>query len=159
MKLKNILSLFIVIGFYLSYIIKPTPKADINKALKNNNMTIKPRKSYTKYIGIPYFWGGNTLKKTDCSGLVKMYYNNELNFKLPRTAQLMSYLGHKISKDSLKPNDLLFFGNRHITHVALYIGNNKILQATSHGSKIDSIGSAVWNNYWKYRYVFSKRIL
>lgn len=147
----------ILIVFYIrdNNTIIPIP---ITKCITSTYDIHNIRVSYTDYLGIKYVWGGNSKKGTDCSGLVKMYYDEQLNIKLPRTSYLMSKLGILISKNELAKNDLLFFGYYKVTHVALYIGNNKIIHCISGGSKIDSIGSNTWEKYWSKRYMFSKRL-
>jgi len=87
-----------------------------------------------------------------------MFYKDVYDTIIPRTAQLQSKLGLKT--DTLYYGALMFFGesDKKITHVAIYVGDNKLLQATSHGSRIDSIGSIVWDTYWGQKYLFCKTI-
>ena len=80
-------------------------------------------KEATKYIGIPYVWGGTDLSKgVDCSGFVQSVYKNN-GIDIPRTAneQYVSNKGKKIvSTDSLNAGDLIFFdftGEGKATHM------------------------------------------
>ena len=71
------------------------------------------------FTGVPYLWGGNSVKGFDCSGLVKLAYfmNGVL---LPRNSSQMVRLGmdldvsHVLEGDfsTLREGDLLFFGNK-----------------------------------------------
>ncbi len=83
------------------------------------------------WLGVPYKWGGNTRQGVDCSGFVKNVYSNN-GIELPRTAQLQFDYSTKINEREKAPGDLVFFrkGNR-ITHVGIYIGNNRIIHSSS----------------------------
>ena len=106
-------------------------------------------------LGVKYVWGGMSPRGFDCSGLVKYSYGKEGKV-LPRTAATMFTKGKRVSK--LAVGDLMFFADNKAerpTHVAMYMGNGKMIQAaTSHGVSIASIS----NVYWKPRYVGAKRI-
>lgn len=157
---KNLV-LFLILGFILEGDNVEVDKIDAYSSINVSYNITSTRKSISKYLGVIYVYGGNSLKTgIDCSGLINIIYKEEFNKKLPRTANSISYLGKEISIDSLKRGDLLFFGTKYkITHVAMYLSDNNIIQAVSKGSQIDSIGNNVWNSYWKRRYVFSKRII
>ncbi|MDO5292556.1 MAG: C40 family peptidase [bacterium] len=85
-----------------------------------------------KYRGARYVWGGTSLKRgVDCSGFVQAVYK-KMGYKLPRTSRQQSQKGKKVSAKNLQKGDLLFYGSgRSISHVAMYIGNNKIIHASN----------------------------
>lgn len=105
-----------------------------------------------KYDGKPYKYGGNSPKTGfDCSGLMQWGYGTE-GIKLPRTSQEQYNKTTRINKNDLKPGDLVFFkgtdGSKSgITHVGMYIGNNKFYNASSSGVKEDSLSSSYWSKY------------
>lgn len=99
------------------------------------------------YVGIPYLWGGYSVKGFDCSGLVKMAFMMN-GAGLPRNASQQAKLGEDIDisgvRDGdcsvLKKGDLIFFGDSDsgkVTHVGIYIGNSRMV----HSSQVVRINS------------------
>lgn len=120
---------------------------------------INPQRVITeakKFIGTPYKFGGNTPKGFDCSGFV-YYAHKQVGKTLPRSSALMYQKGISVHKASLRPGDLVFFSTykKGASHVAIYIGNNLMIHATSKGVKIDSLNSA----YWSSKFIGAKRII
>lgn len=97
-----------------------------------------------KYLGYRYVWGGTSLSKgVDCSGFTQAVYKN-YGYSIPRTSRSQASSGTKISQSNLKPGDLVFYGNNssgYINHVAIYIGNNKVIHASNKrdGIKISNV--------------------
>lgn len=77
-------------------------------------------------------WNGEyPYKPTDCSGFVRGVYKH-FGYNLPRGARSQSKVGKPVSWSNLQPGDLVFYsgnGGKSITHVAMYIGNGKIIHA------------------------------
>ncbi|RKS80130.1 cell wall-associated NlpC family hydrolase [Motilibacter peucedani] len=88
------------------------------------------------YLGIPYLWGGtDPAKGLDCSGLTKLVYG-KLGVTLPRVSADQSKVGEKIpSLAQAQPGDLLFFHSP-VTHVAIYAGGGKMVEAPHTGAKV-----------------------
>ncbi len=108
-----------------------------------NELTIAPEsiiETGKKLIGFPYLWGGTSIKGVDCSGFIKtIHFVNGLI--LPRDANQQALIGREIEFDyeftNLLPGDLIYFGRKasekrpeRITHVALYLGNKRILHSS-----------------------------
>ena len=113
----------------------------------------------TKYIGFPYQWGGSTPETSfDCSGFVCWVYTHSGVHNLPRTtAQQIYNQCTPVSKDEVKPGDLVFFtgtyqSSKPVTHIGIYVGDNQMLHCG------DPIGYAnLGNSYWvKHFYGFGK---
>ena len=85
-------------------------------------------------LGRPYRWGAMGPNAFDCSGLVKWSFAN-VGKKLPRTSRAMASQGVKVAKADLQPGDLVFFYSP-ISHVGIYIGNNKIVHASRAGQPV-----------------------
>jgi peptidoglycan DL-endopeptidase CwlO len=86
-----------------------------------------------KYLGIPYLWGGTDPKKgLDCSGLVQLVYKN-LGIDLPRVSYQQAEAGRPVDgMANAKPGDILAF-NSPVSHVGIYIGNGKMIEAPRTG--------------------------
>lgn len=103
----------------------------------NTNDIIETAK---KFVGIPYFWGGTSVKAMDCSGFTKtVYYLNGI--LLNRDASQQVNQGELVdTKDGftkLLKGDLLFFGTKgtdstkeRVTHVGMYIGNYEYIHCS-----------------------------
>jgi len=107
-----------------------------------------------KWLGTPYCLGGTT-NCVDCSGLIQNVYRN-IGIILPRTAAEQSQKGAQIDKQEISIGDLLFFGNRkRVTHVAIYVGNNEVIHASStRGVVRDKLDSNLMSNF-----LFAKRVI
>ena len=94
----------------------------------------------TQFVGNPYVWGGVSLTNgCDCSGFVLSVYSH-YGIGLPHSSRSQSGYGKSISASEAKPGDLFFYGSGSISHVAIYIGNGRIVHASNHrdGIKISS---------------------
>jgi cell wall-associated NlpC family hydrolase len=85
-----------------------------------------------KFEGGPYVWGGTSLTKgADCSGFTQSVFKDK-GIKIPRTSRSQAASGKKISINKVKPADLIFYRkNGIINHVAIYIGDGKVISASS----------------------------
>jgi len=127
-------------------------------------------KTAKRFIGIPYLWGGTSIKGLDCSGFSKITFL--LNgIELPRDASQQVNVGESVDTengfDNLQPADLLFFGTKakdtipeKIQHVALYLGQNEFIHSSGR-IKINSLDKSK-KNFSAYRYdsfIKAKRII
>jgi peptidoglycan DL-endopeptidase CwlO len=88
------------------------------------------------YLGVPYVWGGtNPATGLDCSGLTKLVYS-QLGVDLPRVSWEQAKSGQPVdSLANARPGDLLAF-NRPVDHVAIYIGDGKMIEAPRPGKNV-----------------------
>ncbi len=82
-------------------------------------------------MGIPYLWGGNSAKGSDCSGFTQTVFRHH-GIQLPRDARQQALIGEEITPDenfaNIQPGDLLFFGSgKRITHVGMSLGGYKFI--------------------------------
>ena len=88
-----------------------------------------------QFEGNPYVYGGTSLTNgADCSGFVMSVFA-EFGYSLPRVAADQYYQSSQKTVENLKPGDLIFYGNG-ISHVALYIGDGKIIHASTSATGI-----------------------
>jgi len=113
--------------------------------------------SITKWWRAPYKLGGTSLNGIDCSAFVKELYSEDYSLKLPRIASDQANFSREVSKENLKEGDLVFFNTQKgISHVGLYLSNNKFVHAsTSMGVIISDLNEPYWNK----RFVKAGRII
>ena len=81
-------------------------------------------------MGVPYAWGGSSLKGFDCSGFI-YYAANQAGKKIGRYSA-EGYYSRTFYVDQPQPGDLVFFENTYkvgISHVGIYIGDNQFIHA------------------------------
>ena len=89
-----------------------------------------------QFVGNPYVWGGTSLTNgADCSGFVYAVYR-DFGYTLVRSsrdqASCSSYRSITPNATNLQPGDLVFYATSGVVdHVALYIGNGKVVQAST----------------------------
>ncbi|MDE7385685.1 MAG: C40 family peptidase [Muribaculaceae bacterium] len=87
------------------------------------------------WLGVKYRYGGEGRDGIDCSALVMNVYREALGVKLPRTSRSQHEYTTSVSRRDLQPGDLVFFStlkNRSgISHVGLFIGNDRFIHASS----------------------------
>jgi lipoprotein Spr len=110
-----------------------------------------------QWWAVPYRIGGNSKEGIDCSAFVQGLTNEAFGISLPRTSREQADFCKEISKQDLKEGDLVFFASgRSISHVGMYISNNKFVHAsTSMGVVISDLDEA----YWSRRFVRAGRLL
>jgi cell wall-associated NlpC family hydrolase len=84
--------------------------------------------------GKPYAWGGAGPNSFDCSGLAQFAYA-AAGVSLPHSSSTQSTLGVPVNRANLQPGDLVFFYSP-VSHVAIYIGNGQIVQASTYGQPV-----------------------
>ena len=81
-----------------------------------------------QFVGNPYVWGGTSLTNgADCSGFVMSVFAN-FGYELPRVAAAQYGASQKKDLSQMEVGDLVFYGGG-ISHVALYIGDGKVVHA------------------------------
>ena len=117
-----------------------------------------------RYLGTPYRYGGGTpVTGFDCSGFVQYVFGRN-GVDLPRTSRQQATAGNPLAArvDSLRPGDLMLFSSKgaRIDHVAIYVGNNRMLHSSAGAGKVvyDDLTTARGKWYLK-RHVASRRVL
>lgn len=131
--------------------ILPTPTGFTNGAIPRVNGQAASEfviKRAMSQIGVPYSWGGgNAAGKSngidsgsgtvgfDCSGLV-LYAFAGVGIKLPHYSGSQYDMGRKIPTSQMRRGDVLFWGPGGSQHVAIYLGNNQMIEAPYTGSTV-----------------------
>lgn len=80
-----------------------------------------------QYEGNRYIWGGNSLTNgIDCSGFTTQLYK-QFGYGLPRHSGSQRHIGTPVSINDMQAGDIICFSG----HVALYMGNGKMIHASS----------------------------
>ena len=106
--------------------------------------------------GKPYKLGATGPNVFDCSGFVR-YVFGQVGISLPRSSTSQSQAGTAVSRDQLKPGDLVFFkntwrNNGQIDHVAVYLGDGQIVHAITSGVRTNRL-----SGYWLDHYASARR--
>ncbi|MFJ7202373.1 NlpC/P60 family protein [Streptomyces sp. NPDC098789] len=88
----------------------------------------------SEQIGKPYVWGAEGPASFDCSGLTSRAWAHA-GRSIPRTSQEQWAQLQKVPLDRLRPGDLVVYFPK-ATHVALYVGNGKVIQAPRPGAEV-----------------------
>ena len=95
-----------------------------------------------RFVGNPYVSGGTSLTNgADCSGFVQTIFKT-FGYSLPRTTSEQALVGEEVSLEEIEIGDIVSYGyGSSVTHSAIYIGNNKIIHASTPvgGIRIDNI--------------------
>jgi cell wall-associated NlpC family hydrolase len=90
-----------------------------------------------KQVGDIYVWAAAGPTRWDCSGLTMRAFQ-QAGVSLPHSSRIQVKYGKSISFGAVKPGDLLFFGNP-ISHVSIYMGGGKMVQAPRPGKRVEVI--------------------
>lgn len=112
-----------------------------------------------KWLGVPYKYGGNDTRGVDCSGLTMNVFSKAAGVKIPRNSGAQMEFTMALEQKHLQPGDLVFFspspGSNSVNHVGLYIGDRRIIHASSsRGVMISSLDE----RYFVTRYHSSGRV-
>lgn len=113
-------------------------------------------------LGTPYVFGGSTpYVAFDCSGFVQ-YAFNQHGFNLLHSSALLSQLGTPVDKSNLRKGDLVFLQGTYtngVSHVAIYLGDNKVLQAGTMGTREVKISTFFGTPYYDAHYWGARRLI
>ena len=108
-----------------------------------------------EWFGIRYRLGGESKSGIDCSAFMQVLYAGLFGIALPRTAREQNRTTRKISRTELKEGDLVFFNTRGgVSHVGMYLQNNKFIHAASSGGVMIS---DLYDDYWSRRFISAGR--
>jgi len=113
-------------------------------------------------LGSKYRYGGSGPDVFDCSGFT-MYVFGTAGYKLPHSAADQAGYGVPVSKENLRPGDLVFFSyysQPGINHVGIYTGDNKFIHASSSDNNGKTVTISELNSkYYEDNYKGARRLL
>ncbi len=111
------------------------------------------------FLGVPYKRGGNSFEQgLDCSGFVRLIYEQTVGMVLPRRSAEQAAATQPIDKSELQPGDLVFFNTLKsaFSHVGIYVGDNKFIHSPRTGGVVRVEDMRV--NYWQTRFDGARRV-
>ena len=105
-----------------------------------------------QYVSNRYVWGGTSLTNgADCSGYIMSVYRH-FGKSLPHSSSAMRSCGTRVSSlSAAKPGDIICYNG----HVALYMGNNKIVHASNPKDGIKISNNAAYRSIVTIRRIFN----
>lgn len=112
------------------------------------------------WYGAPYRYGGMSRDGVDCSAFASLLMSSVYGLgTLPRTSKEQYLTSRHIRRDELQEGDLVFFHTlgrrRAVTHVGVYLRNNKFIHASLSGVMISDLN----DSYYSRHYVGAGRVL
>jgi cell wall-associated NlpC family hydrolase len=108
------------------------------------------------WYGTRYKLGGTTKTGIDCSAFVQTIFVSVFGITLPRTARDQYIMTQHISRTELQEGDLLFFNTRGgVSHVGIYLQNNKFVHASISGGVVIS---DMFEPYYVKHFIASGRV-
>ncbi len=93
-----------------------------------------------EWLLVPYKYAGKSKAGVDCSGLAFLLMKQVYGTTISGSSANIYEQTNPVSKANLKEGDLVFFkiNSPHISHMGVYLANNKFIHASTHGGVVIS---------------------
>jgi hypothetical protein len=108
------------------------------------------------FQGVPYVYGAESPEAFDCSGFVQYVYAHAAEIQIPRNSKAQWAAGSPVPKEAVKPGDIFVFdttGAGGPSHVAIFLGGDKMIHAISEGPKTGVVVSPLSDRYFGPRMI------
>jgi peptidoglycan endopeptidase LytE len=132
---------------------------DLAKNLEANQAINSLKKSAYSFLGARYRFGGSSRNALDCSSFTQQVFRDQ-KISLPRTAREQFHVGNEVVHGDLRKGDLVFFQTyaRFPSHVGIYLGNRKMIHASSSRNHRGVVISSMDTPYYLARYLGARRM-
>jgi cell wall-associated NlpC family hydrolase len=137
-----------------------TDRADkpVTKTVSHATAVAREQAKVVKYarklLGVPYVYGGSSPSSGfDCSGFTSFVYAH-FGITLPHYSGAQFARGKRVSRQGLRPGDLLFFDG--LGHVGMYVGSGRFIHAPHSGTTVSIDKLTGW---YSGRYDGARRLL
>jgi lipoprotein Spr len=115
-----------------------------------STLSVKLSDFIVDWLGKPYRFGGESKKGIDCSAFSRKLYYEVMDQYLPRNSRQQFKYVKPINKEELQTGDLVFFKikTRDISHVGVYLSDNKFIQSSKSGVNVASLEHPYWKRYY-----------
>ncbi|GAA3725668.1 C40 family peptidase [Salinactinospora qingdaonensis] len=118
---------------------QPRPQQSAGEAVADSTLETMISAAKSK-IGQPYVWGAEGPDSFDCSGLVQWAFA-QAGVSVPRVTHNQWWAGEHIDYAEARRGDLLFWRTDptapdYISHVAIYLGDGRMLEAPGSGDVV-----------------------
>jgi cell wall-associated NlpC family hydrolase len=119
-------------------------------ARRLNNRIVSAERTALAQRGDAYSYGAAGPNAFDCSGLI-FYSYRRAGLNVPRTSSAQAAYTRRISKQNMRPGDLMFFsGSGGVYHAGIFVGyqRGRAMMVHSPGSGQRVTVAAPWTSSW-----------
>ncbi len=116
--------------------VKSRPQTPVHAGQSSPGVGHQAATVAVRQVGVPYRYGGSAPTGFDCSGLVHYSYQRA-GKAVPRTTTQLWNATTAVDRDDIQAGDVLFFRiEGKMSHVGMYIGDNRFVHAPSSGKSV-----------------------
>ena len=135
----------------------PAPPAAAARLPEGEALGYRIAATALEYRGVPYRNGGATPAGFDCSGFVR-YVLARYGRDVPRQTREQFDAGVRVSRDKLRPGDLVFFSTvaPGASHVGIALDDDEFVHAPNSRGVVRV--ERLTTEYWRTRFVGARRV-